>query len=258
MMAYFRRTGPTTFLPTDHVGGAWALDEQHIAPALGLMLHQIELDRDERHSDTELVATRLSYDILGTVPLEEFEIEVELLRTGRSVELVQASMIHGGRAVVRLRAWLMVTRDTSALAGSPVPALEPPEQMPEWDPTTLWPGGFIASVRVRRLEQESGRARYWVRTPVTLLDDEPTSAAARAAGLFDVANGMAARVDPRQVVYPNVDLTAHLIREPQDGWLGFDTSVSFGPQGLGLTHSLIYDEVGPLGVVSQTLMVRSL
>jgi hypothetical protein len=94
-----------------------------------------------------------------------------------------------------------------------------------------------------------------VRTDVPLLD-EPTSPLATAAGLFDIANGMTVRVPPTEVAFPNVDLTAHLFRTPRPGWLGFDTTVSFGPDGRGLTISTIHDDDGPVGSVAQTLTVR--
>jgi hypothetical protein len=64
------------------------------------------------------------------------------------------------------------------------------------------------------------------------------------------------RRDPRSVAFPNVDLTAHLFREPRGGWLGFDTTVSFGADGLGLTSSVVHDEVGPVGTSAQLLTVR--
>jgi hypothetical protein len=67
---------------------------------------------------------------------------------------------------------------------------------------------------------------------------------------------MTVRADPRQVAFPNVDLTAHLFRQPEPGWLGFDTTVSFGPTGLGLTSTVLHDEAGPIGTVAQTLTVR--
>jgi hypothetical protein len=134
--------------------------------------------------------------------------------------------------------------------------MAPPEEVPSWDPTTVWPGGFIASVEVRRDEVEPGRAHYWVRTPVTLVADEEASRVAAVAGLLDIANGMTVRRDPRSVAFPNVDLTAHLFREPCGGWLGFDTTVSFGADGLGLTSSVVHDEVGPVGTSAQLLTVR--
>ena len=254
-MPYFERTGPSTFAATQHVSGAWNPAEQHIAPALGLMTHAVEVDHARRRADDTLTISRLSFDILGVLPLDEVDVDVRVVRPGRTIELVEATLSHAGRPAVVLRAWLLATLDTSALEGSDHPPMPAPEAMAAWDPTEVWPGGFIASAQLRRDQDTPGRARFWVRTDVALLD-EPTSALATAAGLFDIANGMTVRVDPTKVAFPNVDLTAHLFRSPRPGWLGFDTTVSFGPDGRGLTSSTLHDEHGPVGSIAQTLTVR--
>lgn len=254
-MSYFQRTGPTTFLATPQVGGAWVVEEQHIAPVLGLLVHVLEQDRDRRRDD-QLFPARLSYDIWGTVPVAEVETEVRVLRAGRTVELVEASLRHGGRTIVLLRAWLMRRDDTSAVAGSALPTIAPPEATPPWDPTTVWPGGFIASIDLRREQAEPGRATFWASTDVPLVEDEAVSPLARMVGLLDIANGMTVRADPRTVAFPNLDLTAHLLREPTGQWVGFDTTVSFGAHGIGVTSSVLHDEDGPLGTMEQILTVR--
>ena len=64
------------------------------------------------------------------------------------------------------------------------------------------------------------------------------------------------RTAPEDVAFPNVDLTAHLFAAPADGWLGLDTTVSFGAGGVGLTTSVVHDERGPIGTSSQCLTVR--
>jgi hypothetical protein len=257
-MPYFRRTGPTTWTPTEHVGGAWTLDEQHVAPSFGLLTHLVEADHAARRPDDRLAVSRLSFDILGVLPMEEVDVEVHLLRPGRTIELVEAVLSHAGRPAVLLRAWLTQARDTAAVAGSDLSHLPPPGDLAPWDPTEVWPGGFIASVEVRRRQAAPGRAAYWVRTDVPLLD-EPTGPLATLAGLLDIANGMTVREDPARVAFPNLDLTAHLVRDPRpgpQGWLGFDTTVTFGPDGRGLTSSVVHDEDGPFGTVAQTLTVR--
>lgn len=254
-MAYFDRLGPGTYRPTGHVSGAWDESTQHIGPALGLLAHAVEVDCASRREDP-MVISRLSYELLGVVPMDAVDIEVEVIRPGRTIELVEATYGHGDRTGTRLRAWLQQPRDTAGIAGDGFDPIPPPESMEPWDPTTVWPGGFLASAQVRRDSAGPGRARYWVRTDVPLLADEEVSPLARAAGLIDIANGLAIRSDPEQVQYPNIDLTAHLVRQPQGEWVGFDTRVTFGPGGLGLTASVIHDEVGPLGTVSQSLTVR--
>src|SRR5690348_2834457 len=254
-MAYFERVGAGAYRATPDVGGAWDTATQHIAPALGLLTHVVERDRDVRRSDG-LVVGRLSFDILGTIPIDVVDVDVRVLRPGRTIELVEATLGHRGRDAVLLRAWLMRPGDTAALDGTTLPRIAPPQDMPAWHPSTVWPGGFIASAEVRRTQQEPGRASYWVRTPLPLIEGEQTSRLASAAGLFDIANGMTVRADPRDVAFPNIDLTAHLFAQPQGDWVGFDTAVSFGGGGIGLTHSVVHDVTGPIGTVSQILTVR--
>jgi hypothetical protein len=253
--AYFERLDDHRFRATEHTGGAWDLQTQHIAPALGLLAHVVEADRDRRRGG-DLVLCRLSYDILGTVPIAEVEVHTEVVRAGRTIELVEAVLSHAGRAVVRLRAWLMQPRDTQPVAGTAFDPVPGPEESPRWDATTVWPGGFIDSVEVRRQAQGPGRASYWVRTDVELVAGEQATPLARAAGLLDIANGMAVRAAPEDVLFPNVDLTAHLFDSPTGGWLGFDTRVTFGAAGVGLTSSVLHDVRGPIGTSSQCLTVR--
>lgn len=253
--AYFERLDDGVFRATEHVSGAWDTSTQHVAPALGLLAHAVERDRDARRDDG-LVVARLSYDILGTIPVDVVDVSVEVLRPGRTIELVQATLGHGGRTGLILRAWLLEERDTAALAGGRLPWVPGPDAVPPYDPTAIWPGGFVASAQVRRAQQEPGRAVIWVRTDVPLVDGEEVSDLARLTGLLDISNGMTVRVPPADVAFPNVDLTAHLFRRPRGEWLGLDTTVSFGPSGLGLTSSVLHDVDGPFGTSAQVLTVR--
>ncbi|WP_240938137.1 GrpB family protein [Nocardioides sp. JQ2195] len=255
-MSYFQRLGPSTFRATEHVSGAWDIETQHIAPALGLLAHALELDHAARRPGDRLRINRLSYDILGTLPVDVVDIEIEVLRPGRTIELVQATLSHDGRAGVILRAWFLQPGSTADIAGGALPGLPGPDEMAPWDAGAVWQGGFIASADVRRDPIEPGRGRYWVRTPLALVEGEVTSRLAAFAGLFDIANGMNVRADPGEVAFPNVDLTAHLFRQPRGEWVGFDTTVSFGVTGVGLTSSTLHDVHGPIGTLAQVLTVR--
>lgn len=254
-MSYFDRLDATRFVPTRHVSGAWDETMQHIGPALGLLVHAVESDLAARRDDS-MVISRLAYELLGVVPMDVVDVAVEVIRPGRTIELVEATYSHGDRVGIRVRAWLQQPRDTTELAGDGFDPIPGPDEMAPWDPTTVWRGGYLASAQVRRIADAPGRSRYWVRTDVPLIAGEEVGGLARMAALFDIANGMAIRADPEQVHYPNIDLTAHLVRPPRGEWLGYDTRVTFGPGGLGLTSSVIHDEAGPLGTVSQSLTVR--
>lgn len=256
MSSYFRRLSASVFEPTEHVGGAWNPDEQHVSPLFGLLAHLIETGHAERRPEAPLVLARASYDILGVIPMDEFEVETRVVRPGRTIELVEATLSQRGRAALVLRAWLLQSGDTAALAGSPLVAMPGLDEVrgPGFD--EVWPGGAVKSVDMRRQSLGPGRAHCWLRPRVPLLEGERISARARLLGASDFANGIATRVAPERALYPNVDLTASLFREPVGEWFGLDTSVSFGADGIGLTESVLSDDHGPVGTSSQTLTIR--
>ena len=255
MTAYFERLEPTRFRATPAVQGAWNTAEQHIAPALGLLTHAIEKDRDARRDDGLCVA-RLSFDILGTLPIDIVDIDIRVLRPGRTIELVEATLSHDGRAAVVLRAWLLRPGDTAALSGTDFPHLHAPEECEPWDAQGLWPGEFVGTVDARRHEIAPGRAQFWLRPRVPLLEGEPVSGTARALSILDIANGVAPRSSPVEVAFPNLDTTVHLVAEPVGDWIGFDTTVTFGSVGIGLTHAVLHDGRGPIGTMEQILTIR--
>jgi len=253
--AYFERLGETTFCATQNVQGAWSADEQHVAPALGLMTHALERDHRSR-SGVPLQLSRVAFDILGVMPVGVVELTTRVVRPGRTIELIEAVLSHDGRPAVVGRAWFLQTTDTTALAGSAFPSPPPRDDLAPWDNSAVWPGLFVTTVQTRRRQLEPGGAWAWMRPTVAVLADEPVSPTARLLGMVDIFNGLTVRESPDQVHFPNVDLTAHLLREPAGDWFAADTTVSFGPGGLGLTHTIVHDEAGPVGTVSQSLTVR--
>jgi hypothetical protein len=253
--AYFVRGSDTGFTATPLVGGAWSSAEQHIAPAIGLLVHAIEQHRDARRDDG-LRLTRLSCDILGVVPIGPVEIGIEVLRPGRTIELVEARLTAGERTIVLARAWLAQRVDTAAFAGTALPSIPPPAEVPEADLTTTWPGAFVASLRSRRAQAEPGSAVAWIETPIPLLAGESISGTAAALGLVDTANGTTPRLPPEVMAFPNLDLTAHLLRAPRPGPVGYDVRQSYGPEGAGLTLTVLHDLDGPFGSCAQTLTLR--
>lgn len=253
--SYFVRTGPSTYLATEHTGGAWDITEQHIAPTIGLIAHLMEADFAARRDD-EMHLARISYDIFGTMPVAEVSYETRVLRAGRTIELLEVSLFCEGRQIVAARGWFMAPGETSTFAGSDFPAIPPLSDHEEWHASSAWPGAALKELSCRRLIHAPGRGSFWLSTTLPLVDDAPTSTLAHAAGLLDFANGMVARANPGEVAFPNLDLTVHFFRPLTPGPLGFDTTVSFGPAGVGLTHSVLHDTQGPVGVSSQSLTVR--
>jgi hypothetical protein len=251
---YFAR-GDGHFESTIHAQGAWNPHEQHMAPVSGILAHCLE----QFQPRPELRMARISFDILGLIPDGEFEVRTAMLRPGRTIELLGAELVSGGRTAVRATAWRLQRSDTSG-----VTEIED-ERMPGPDATvqpldlTEWPGGYIRSVDVRPAPgHAAGNGRAWIRTRHPLVAGAPSSDVARLIGLIDTSNGIATRVrpGPGSYLFPNIDLQVHLYREPSGEWLGLANSVSFGPDGIGLTSTVLHDVSGPVGRAEQILTIR--
>lgn len=256
--SYFERITPSRYRPTTHAGGAWTDDELHMAPVSGAIIDAIDHFIGSRPS-TSLGLARITFDILGKLPATEFAVDVRVVRPGRTIELLEATMTTDERPVIQARAWLLAHQDTRTVAGGHPDQLPDPDGLPSGSLTHVWPGGFVSSLDVRHCGEPSpGRSQTWVSTDINLLADRPTSDLARFVGLIDTANGVAVRQSPAEWMFPNVDLTVHLYRQPRGRWVGLDTTVTFGTDGHGLTSTVLHDIEGPVGRSEQILIVKPL
>ncbi|MFI7482649.1 thioesterase family protein [Kocuria sp. M1R5S2] len=253
--AYFVRLGPDRFRSTLHAQGAWNDDEQHMAAASGLLAHAVAV----RHPREDVLPVRFSYDILGFIPGGEVEVSTRVVRPGRTIELLEATMSHAGRSCIRLSVWRLVRGETAGAAGTLRPAMPAVDEAVPAHLGGRWGGGYIGSLEARQVrEHRPGSAAMWLRAPHAVVDGEEVCVTARFLAAVDAANGIAVRVGPHELAFPNVDLSVHLVREPVSPWVGLDTHVTFGPTGAGLTESALHDEAGYLGQVAQALTVRTL
>lgn len=254
--SYFVRTGPTTFEPTEHAIGAWSEEDYHFSPVAGLIVHATERFR-MNGGNADLQLSRISFDILGALPFAEVEITVEVARPGRTIELLQATASINGRPVITARSWYLVKSNTVDVAEMQLEPLAAPEDCPTRDLTDLWPGGYIAQLEARQArEYRPGRGATWLTSPNQLVKDEDPIDVAEFFARIDTANGIAPRKRPQEWMFPNVDMTVHLFRQPSRTWTGLDTTVHWGDCGLGLTSSALHDKDGPVGRVEQSLTVR--
>ncbi|WP_432055963.1 thioesterase family protein [Streptomyces sp. bgisy022] len=254
--SYYEAIDEHRYKPTAHASGAWDTDELHFSPLGGLIVHAIDRFLEGR-PERALPLARISYDILGGLALDECEIRVESIRPGRTIELLEAVVTIAGRPVVRARAWLLAPHDTSAVAGGPDERLPAPEDLEPWPMGSVWPGGYVASLDVRPVAPpQPGRGTAWLSTGLDLVAGQRVGALASFVALVDTANGIAVRQSPTAWMFPNVDLTIHLHRQPTGRWTGLDTTVAFGPAGHGITSTVLHDVEGPVGHAQQILTVR--
>ncbi|WP_151640865.1 thioesterase family protein [Corynebacterium sp. 11A] len=254
--SYFTRTSATEFVATELTAGAWNPQEIHIAPALGLLTHILQEDFAARRPGDTLDLSRISFDILGTAPIGEVRVDTEVIRPGRTIELVQARLIIAERPVVIARGWFSAAFDTGSIESTALKRMPSRYVIPSWNFLEAWEGAFVDSVDAHRTVLSPGHAQGWLSSRTPLLEGVEVSPLVKLMTVMDIVNGLVLKHNPKEVAYPNIDLSIHLFRSPEGHWFGADTTMSIGPAGHGLTHTHLHDEKGPIGVLSQTLTVR--
>lgn len=255
MPSYFTPVGDLAYRPTELTQGAWREDEQHVSVLCGLVGHVIE----QHETRPEMLIGRVSFEILGQIARDDVTFQVETIRPGRTIELVEVVGDCGGRTVLRARAWRLITSDTSSVAGLELPTMPAPDECEPHNAAAEWQGNFLNSLEwLAAPGGRDGRRQVWARSPIALIEGVTIGPVASLLAMVDLANGVATRRRPNTMLFPNVELTVHLLREPdiRDGWVGLDTAVSFGDSGIGLTSTTLNDAGGAVGQAVQSLTLR--
>jgi hypothetical protein len=235
--------------------GPWFDDAQHMGPPSALLVRALE--RCAGRDDVDL--TRLTVEVLGRVPLGALSLTAGVLRAGRTIELVGAELAADGRAVARAAGWFHGRTDTTQAATPPGATIPPPEDGVERPLPPGWLPGYLDALEWRWLAGDLGEAgpgRAWARLRVPVVDGEEPTPWQRLAAVADSTNGVAARLDLREWLFVNTDLTLHVHRAPRGEWIGLDADSVIGSEGSGTAFSLIHDVDGPVGRAAQALTVR--
>ncbi|HEY1273398.1 MAG TPA: thioesterase family protein [Thermoleophilaceae bacterium] len=257
MSAAFYLADGDRLVPTELTRGPWDPDAQHAGPPAALLGRAIE--RCEPVDGGQV--GRITFEILGPVPLEPLSVSARVVRPGRSVELIEASLSGPDGEVMRASAWRLRTREV-ALDPEP-PAEEPPLGPKHGRPGEFFPTGVDAGYHtgveyrfVRGAFVESGPATVWMRMRVPLVEGEEPSPLMRVLVVADSGNGVSATLDWRRFLFINTDLSVHLHRMPAGEWVCLDSVTYPEASGIGLADTSLWDERGRIGRAAQTLLVR--
>lgn len=254
--AFYLPLGDDRYASTELTAGPWSAESQHLGPPSALLVRELERAAPHPHGSF----ARVTVEILGPVPVAEVAVRAKVERPGRSVELLSAELVAGGRPVARASAWHLIGPDTSAVsAGFGDPLRSPEQAEPIFGRPEGWLPGYLDAMEWASLRggiQESGPATVWVRQRVPLVDGERPSGLQRLLTVADSGNGVSNRLDLRKWLFINTELTVHVWREPKGEWIGLDANTAIGPNGVGTATSVLHDVDGPVGRGAQALLVR--
>ena len=260
------------FAPTELTRGPWDPDSQHAGPPAGLIGREIE--RLEGGGGRQV--GRIAFEILRAVPIAPLRVEARVVRPGRSVDLVEATLADSDGEVIRASAWRLRSAEVEIPAGlsstdgpgligtSPStlrPGFAPPgvdEARPGTFPPTGQDVGYHTAMEYRFLRgafADPGPALVWMRMLHPLVLGEEPSPLQRVLVAADSGNGVSATLDWTRYLFINVDLTVHLHRPLAGEWVCLDAITIPEPWGVGLADTALYDDRGPIGRAAQTLLI---
>jgi hypothetical protein len=235
--------------------GPWDPGLQHAGPPAALLAREAELASGIPGGQT----VRLAFDVLGPVPVGPVQVAARVLRPGRRIELVEATLTAGGRATMRLTAWRMRSGGATSVS--------PPQRHPV-GPEDATPAEFsVFSEPVayhRALEWRlaggslatPGPAATWTRPLCALVEGEPITPLQHLLAMTDAASGISAALDWTEATFANVDLVVALFRQPAGEWLAMDATTTLGPAGVGQCGADLYDVEGRIGRSVASLFVE--
>ena len=190
--------------------------------------------------------TRVTVDLLGAVPVAELTVTTQVLRSGRSVELVQAELSSDGRVAGRATAWRVRRADLALPAAATLPPDDvAPPALPDAEAPRPpgWSGGYLLAMEWRVAQgawEEPGPATMWGRMRYPLVAGEEPTGWQRVLTIADSGNGIS-NVLSLDWFFINTELTVHLVAEPQGEWICLDAATRVDPAGFGLASSRLFD-----------------
>jgi hypothetical protein len=260
--------GTERLVATDLARGPWDPHAQHGGAPAALIMRAFE----GQPGGEELILARVTYELLRPVPLGSLEVSAEIVRPGRRVQVLEATLRReDGVEVMRARG-LRVQRASGADAGASGAGARG-AAMPD-------DGGFAGPEAGRGAEffssgarmfstdamdirflsgsfLELGPATAWFRLRCPLVAGEDPSPLQRLAAAADFGNGISAVLPWDSNVFINPDLTIYLERAPVGEWFLLEAQTRIGHEGVGITDSLLYDELGRVGRATQALLVTA-
>lgn len=261
MDPFYRQVDERRYDSLPATAGPWSASAQHAGPPAALLARAME--RHDPVAGTRLADVRL--DILGPIPVAPLDLEVRVLRGGRSMQLLEATAGVEGRPAAIARAWRIVRapHDFPRLAGRRAATIDP---LPEAQGAGRleMPGahedGYLSAIEWRVLEGgvgAGGTTVAWGRQLVPLLEGEEPTGWQRSLVLADSGGGITLSVDPREHAYINCDLHVALDRDPEGEWIRMSSQALATPGHGGTVHTTLADRHGDLGTGLQTMVAQN-
>jgi hypothetical protein len=210
---------------------------------------------------------RVTVDLMREVPLEPLTTATRVVRGGRRIEVLEASLLHGGREVARASGLRMRIGDRPVEfiaeyhtdqfdipPGDPDPSVRPPPSPP---------GAHVAGVlqasdteRVSVVHRKSSTAQMWTRLRSPLVEGVSNTPLVGAMWASDISSAAGLTLDLNDYTSINPDMTVHFWRMPSSERIGIRAVAKINANGIGSSEAGLYDEDGRFGLAVASLLLE--
>ncbi|MBW2271782.1 MAG: thioesterase family protein [Deltaproteobacteria bacterium] len=257
-------------VPTGLATGPWYADSQHGSAMLGLLARAVE----QFPAPGPVQVTRLTVDFMRAAPLIPVSTPVRLLRRGRTTEVLETEITANGEVYARATAMRFRVADLPVTDEAPRYGLGRPMHLPSADEIPSADGldrseedAFHMALEMRPNVGPEGPA-IWFRMRNSLVAGEALTPTVRAAIVADwtyavpivhqaLLGNEAQEERSLSPISPiNPDTSVNLHRPMEGEWVCLDAHVYYGDLGAGTAVAQLFDERGPIGHSSQSLLIR--
>ncbi|AXT84290.1 hypothetical protein C6I20_03160 [Aeromicrobium sp. A1-2] len=245
-------------IPTEIARSMWSHDQIHGVAVSGALARGLE----QRIADLgrgDLQPARYTVDLFQPAKMSPCTVTTEVVREGRRICLIDATLLQGGIRVARASCtFLLPTESPSGAAWSPVdhpqappvdvvpPSEEP--RVPFFTSDEPWSQAFAD-------HQNAGRKRTW-QAGLPIVDGEPGTPFQAVASIAD-ATSMVVNWGTEGVQFINTDITLALARPPVSREIGLSATDRVELDGISVGTVEVFDRAGPLGTAMVTAIANA-
>lgn len=246
--------------PSWYAQGPWDPRHQHGGAACALLARTLE----GVPCAPTLRFKRIHFDLMRGIPMTPLRTTTRVVRDGRRIQLVDASVWDGDVEVAR----------ASGLRMRQEPGLQPENNRVVREPLPYAPGegdllsvrgrighdipGFIGAIDFVRADGEptgSGTNTVWIRSHLPIVAGEEPTPLVRLAAACDFTSGISNALDFERFTSINPDVTLQVHREPKGEWIAVQGSTELEDDGTGQSRAGLYDATGRIADCLTSLLV---
>lgn len=233
------------------------------------MLAAVARAAEHHHTSVPRQVVRLTVDMMRAAPMAPLRVETSTVRSGKSIDFVDIALYANDEL------WVRGTALRIRVADLEVDTNEVPRRHPK-PPTVEHPGApplvrpgadEPAFHHAIDIHADPAAQIVWFRLAVPVVEGEPNSGFLTTATLADWTYSVPSLLlhsakegssidEERSVFAINADTTINTFRPLSGPWLGMSTTSHTGSLGAGTANAELYDQAGPLGFSSQSILVR--